>query len=141
MADHNQATKPKRRIARETSADIEPRIAVGRNIPEVYEDLFSTIWQRLAPTLGAVALAAIVERAVRRTALEYDLVGLIAVNQDGIDFDQLTCITGDNDRELLREGCKLLVANLLDILIKLTGNVLANELTEVAHERLREAEA
>jgi hypothetical protein len=134
MTDHNRATKPRQQIAQETRAEIEPRVAagIGASIVDVYEDLFSTIWQGLTPTLGAVTLATIIERAVRRTAVEYELMRLITVNQDGIDFDQLNRITSDSDQEFLREGFKLLVANLLDILTKLTGNVLVNELIGVA---------
>jgi len=119
-------------------AESESQVAVGirENTVDVYEDLFATIWEKLTPTLGAIAVATIVERAIRRTAVEHEMVGLLSVSQDGIDFNQLKRIARDNDQAALREGFKLLVSNLFDILAKLTGNVLVNELLKVVEEKL-----
>ena len=116
----------------------ESRVAVGirENTVDVYEDLFATIWEKLTPTLGAITVATIVERAIRRTAVEHEMVGLLSVSQDGIDFNQPKRIARDNDQAALGEGFKLLVSNLFDILAKLTGNVLVNELLKVVEEKL-----
>ena len=128
----------KEEIVEKARTERESRVAVGirENTVDVYEDLFDTIWAKITPTLGAITVATIVERAVRRTAVEHEMVGLLSVSQDGIDFNQLKRIARDNDQAALREGFKLLVSNLFDILAKLTGNVLVNELLKVVEEKL-----
>ena len=128
----------KEEIVEKARTERESRVAVGirENTVDVYEDLFATIWEKLTPTLGAITVATIVERAIRRTAVEHEMVGLLSVSQDGIDFNQLKRIARDNDQAALREGFKLLVSNLFDILAKLTGNVLVNELLKVVEEKL-----
>jgi hypothetical protein len=119
-------------------AESESRIAVGirENIVDVYQDLFDTIWGNITPSLGAITMTTIVERAVRRTAVEHEIIGLLTVNHHGIDFSQLKRAAGDSGQVAFREGLNLLVANLLDILTKLTGNVLVDELMEVIEEKL-----
>jgi len=133
MANHKRATNMKEKMAEKASAMIECRVATGasRNIVDDYQNLFATIWESLTPTLGAVTLAAIVDRAVRRTAVEHGMIGLLSVHQDGIDFDQLKRIAGEKDQVALKEGFKLLVANVLDILTKLTDSVLVNDLMKL----------
>jgi hypothetical protein len=128
----------KEEIVEKARAEIESRVAVGirENTVDVYEDLFATIWDKITPTLGAITVATIVERAIRRTAVEHEMVGQLSVSQDGIDFNQLKRVAGDNDQAALGEGFKLLVSNLFDILAKLTGNVLVNELLKVVEEKL-----
>jgi hypothetical protein len=119
-------------------AESEPQVAVGirENIVDIYEDLFDTIWGNITPTLGAITVATIVERAVRRTAVEHEMIGLLTVNHNKVDFSQLKRAPQDSDQVALREGLNLLVANLLDILAKLTGNVLVDELMKVVEEKL-----
>jgi hypothetical protein len=119
-------------------AESEPQVAVGirENIVDVYEDLFDTIWGNITPTLGAITVATIVERAVRRTAVEHEMIGLLTVNHNRVDFTQFKGTAGDSDQVALREGLNLLVANLLDILAKLTGNVLVDDLMKVVEEKL-----
>jgi hypothetical protein len=119
-------------------AESESRVAVEtrENSVDVYEDLFDTIWGNIIPSLGAITAATIVERAIRRTAAEHEMVGLLVVSQEGINFGQLKRIAGEKDQAALREGFRLLVGNLFDILAKLTGNVLVNELVKVVEEKL-----
>lgn len=119
-------------------AESESGVAVGtrENIVDVYQDLFDTIWGNITPTLGAITVATIVERAIRRTAVEHEMIELLTVNHNRVDFSQLKGAAGDSDQVALREGLNLLVANLLDILAKLTGNVLVDELMEVIEEKL-----
>ncbi len=138
MADHNRTTKIREQVEEESRAEIESRVEVGirENIVDIYEDLFDTIWEKITPTLGAITVATIAERAVRRTAVEHEMVGLLIVSQEGIDFSQLKRIAGEKDQAALREGFKLLVGNLFDILAKLTGNVLVNELLKVVEGKV-----
>ena len=129
MGNQKRATKMREEVEEEARAEIETRVETGirENIVDVYEDLFDTIWEKITPTLGAITVATIVERAVRRTAVEHEMVGLLTVSQEGIDFGQLKRIAGEKDQADLREGFKLLVGNLFDILAKLTGNVLVGK--------------
>lgn len=119
-------------------AESESGVAAGirENIVDVYQDLFDTIWKNITPTLGAITVATIVERAIRRTAVEHQMIGLLTVNHHGVDFTQFKRAAGDSDQVALREGLNLLVANLFDILAKLTGNVLVDELMKVVEEKL-----
>ena len=138
MGDHNRTTKMREQVQEEARAEIESRVATGirENIVDVYEDLFVTIWDKITPTLGAITVATIVERAVRRTAAEHEMIGLLTVNHEGVDFTQLKRVAGEKEQAALREGFKLLVANLFDILAKLTGNILVKELLKVAEGKL-----
>jgi hypothetical protein len=119
-------------------AESESRVAVEirEKVVDVYEDLFQAIWAKITPTLGAITAATIVERAVRRTAVEHETIGLLTVNHNGVDFNQLRSVAKGKEEVALKEGFNLLAANLFDILAKLTGNVLVNELVKVVEEKL-----
>ncbi len=124
-------SKPK--LGERARAEVETRVEAGirENIVDVYEDLFETIWDKITPTLGVITTRTIIDRAIRRTTEQHELVGLITVGQEGLDFSALRAKAADRDREELKDGFKNMVANLLDILAKLTGNVLVNELLKV----------
>jgi hypothetical protein len=138
MRDRNRATQTKGQIQEKAREAIECRIEVGirENIVGVYEELFDAIWDKITPTLGAMTVATIVKRAVQRTVEEHQLVGLLSVTEEGVSFTELKRVAGEKDQEALREGFKLLVANLFDILAKLTGNVLVNELLKVVEGKV-----
>lgn len=120
-------------LGEKARAEVETRVATGirENIVDVYEDLFETIWDKITPTLGVITTSTIIDRAIRRTAEHHELVGLVTVSGEGVDFSALRAKAADKDREELKDGLKNMVANLLDILAKLTGNVLVNELLKV----------
>jgi len=70
-------------------------------------------------------VATIVKRAVQRTVEEHQLVGLLSVADEGVSFTELKRVAGEKDQEALREGFKLLVANLFDILAEARPGVRA----------------
>ncbi len=125
-------------LGEEARAEVESRVSAGirENIVDVYEDLFETIWEKITPTLGVITTSTIIDRAIRRTAERHELVGLITVGQEGLDFSALRAKAADRDREELKGGFKDMVANLLDILAKLTGNILVNELLKVTEGKV-----
>ena len=129
-------TKPQ--LGEAARAEVESRVESGirENISDVYDDLFQTIWEKISPTLGVITTTTIIDRAIRRTAERNELVGLLKVGPDGVDFSALRANAADKDREERKEGLKNLVANLLDILAKLTGNVLVNELLKVTEGKV-----
>ncbi len=138
MGDHNRTTRIREQVQEEARAEIETRVATGirENIVDVYEDLFVTIWEKITPTLGAITVATIVKRAVQRTADDHEMIGLLTVDQNGVDFTQLKRVAGEKDQSTLKEGFKVLIANLFDILAKLTGNVLVKELLKVTEGKV-----
>jgi hypothetical protein len=109
---------------------IEERVSQARKeeVLEIYEDLLQTIWNRITPTLGRVTVMAIVERTVALTKETYQVVDHLQVTPEGLSFDELRQQMGDEEREALREALKELVANLIDILAMLTGDILVRQL-------------
>ena len=95
---------------------------------EVYEDLLKTIWNRILPTLGRVTVMAIMERALALTAETYPLLGRLQVTNEGLSFDVLRQQMREEEREDIRDALKELVANLIDILAMLTGDILVRQL-------------
>ncbi len=109
---------------------IEKRVSQARQdeMLEVYENLLQTIWNRIVPTLGRVTVAAIMERTLALTRETYPVISHLRVTPDGIAFDQLREQVEDEERESLRSALKELVADLIDILAMLTGDILVRHL-------------
>ena len=95
---------------------------------EIYEDLLKTIWDRILPTLGRVTVMAIMERALVLTKEQYPLIGHLDATPEGVSFEVLRQRLGEEERLLLREALKELIANLIDILAMLTGDILVRQL-------------
>ena len=108
---------------------IEDRIsqALKEDALEIYEDLLQTIWKRIYPTLGRVAVMAILERALVMTKETYPLIEHLQVIPEGVDFHALRQRLREEDRDVLREALKELIANLIDILTMLTGDILVRQ--------------
>ncbi len=109
---------------------IEERVSQARKqeVLEIYEDLLQTIWDRVLPTLGRVTVSAIMERALALTEETYPLLAHLQVTNEGVSFDVLRQQMGEEEREVIREALKELVANLIDILAMLTGDILVRQL-------------
>lgn len=95
---------------------------------DIYEDLLSTIWNRIVPTLGRVTVSAIMERALALTEETYPVLGHLQVTDEGISFAVLHQRIGEEEGEEIREALKELVANFIDILAMLTGDILIRQL-------------
>ena len=95
---------------------------------EIYEDLLKTIWDRILPTLGRVTVIAIVERALVLTKERYPSIAHLEVTSNGVSFEVLPQRLGEEERMLLREALKELIANPIDILAMLTGDILVRQL-------------
>ncbi len=97
-------------------------------IIEIYDDLLQTVWDKILPTLGIVTVMTITERAIAKTEKKYSFMGALKVTEKGIAFtDGITLLSSQND-ENLKNAFKVVVCNLFDILAKLTGNILVNQL-------------
>jgi hypothetical protein len=122
--------RPEERMGHEVDKIIEQRVSQARKeeVLEVYEDLLQTIWNRIMPTLGRVTVMAIVERALALTKETYPVLGHLQVTNEGLSFDKLRQRVEEEEREVIREALKELVANLIDILAMLTGDILVRQL-------------
>lgn len=111
---------------------VQERVAQARKeeVLDIYNDLLKTIWNRILPTLGRVTVMAIMERALALTEETYPIIGFLKVTSEGISFRTLSQNVKDEDNHNIREGLKDLVANLIDILAMLTGDILVKQLLQ-----------
>jgi len=103
-------------------------ISVKGEAIDIYEDLLKTIWSKIMPTLGLVTTVAITDRAIKRTSNIYPIIRHLEIKEEQILFTRLRAGMGERDKENIKEGLKELIANLFDILAKLTGSILVNQL-------------
>jgi len=104
------------------------REARKEEVLEIYEELLQTVWDRILPTLGRVTVMAIMERAIVLTKESYSVVERLEVASEGLSFDALRSSMSDSELQTIREALRELVANLIDILAMLTGDVLVQQL-------------
>jgi hypothetical protein len=93
-----------------------------------YEDLLRTIWNRLVPTLGRVTVTAILERSASITAERFPFINALQVSREGISFRLLREQLESQDQNAIRDAMKDLVANLIDLLAVLTGDIIVRQL-------------
>jgi len=119
--------------------EIKEKIALGvkDEVVDIYEDIFKTIWEKISPTLGVITVVTVLQRAAYRTAREFPIVKHLKISEEGFDFTELKSKAMSEDKELIKESFREFIGNLFDILAKLTGNVLVNELMGVVEENMR----
>lgn len=86
-----------------------------------------TIWDRVVPTLGSLSTLTIFKRAISITAKEHPILEHLKVGDTGLSFEELKKSAGKDEGEI-EDSFKELIASLFDILAKLTGSVIVNEL-------------
>lgn len=109
-------------IAKEVSAGAKDEIV------DTYEDLLRAIWNRIVITLGVVTVVTIMERAIHMTSAQYPTFQSLKVTDEGIAFKDFKAQAGEENKEIIKGGFKELIANLFNILAKLTGTVLVDRL-------------
>lgn len=114
----------------EVQASIANQVSteVKSGVIEIYEDLLRTVWAKIVPTLGTVTVVTIMQRAAGRTAARHPVLGELTVSEAGFDFTAIKVKIKQEDKEELKNSFKELVANIFDILAKLTGNILVQQL-------------
>lgn len=114
----------------ETSTSLAGQVSaeVKSSIIEIYEDLIRTVWAKIVPTLGTVTVVTIMQRAISRTAANHAVLNNLTVTDTGFDFSQIKAKLNGEDKGELKNSFKELVANVFDILAKLTGNILVQQL-------------
>ena len=115
---------------------IEERVSQARKeeVLAVYEDLLQTIWNCILPTLGRATVTAIVDSSAI-TQESFPLLEHPKVSAEGFSFDALRKQIGEETRKILRDALKELVANLIDILVMLTGDVLVRQLLKEIEDK------
>lgn len=114
--------------------EVEALIAKGAGVDakeeviDTYEDLLKTIWDRIVTTLGVVTVVTITERAVHLSSIQYPALKRLRVTQRGINFRDFRRHAREEEKGMVKEGFKELIANLFNILAKLTGTVLVDRL-------------
>jgi len=99
---------------------------VKSEVVDIYEELLINIWNKIVPTLGQVTVSAIFDRAIHRTIKQHPFIEHLQVNRSHLDFTELRASLAERDKTNIKDGFKDLVTNLIDILAKLTGNILVN---------------
>ena len=102
----------------------------------IYEELLQTIWNRILPTLGRVTTIAIMERAIILCKENYPVIEHVKIRPDGLTLQVLRESINESELDIIREALKELVADLIDILAMLTGDILVKQLiTEIEGRR------
>jgi len=102
---------------------------------ETYEDILSTIWNRIVPTLGQVTVLAIIKRSLALTEQHHPIISALVVTGEGVSFDALHQRLDEDERDAMGQALKELIANLIDILAMLTGDVLVRQLLQQVERR------
>ncbi len=105
-------------------------VGVLNEVLDIYEDLLSTIWAKIVPTLGVVTVVTIMRRSIGRSCSDYPVLEWLDISDSGLKFDVIRAKSSEIDNEEVKLAFKGLVANLFDILAKLTGNILIQQLTK-----------
>jgi hypothetical protein len=96
-----------------------------------YERLLATIWEQILPTLGTISVITIVKRAITLTQTEYPIISCLDVTPEGLSFQRLREQLTEIDNGLLLAAFQALIANLIDLLQTLTGNILKQKILEI----------
>lgn len=114
----------------EVEATIEREVDRGVKVEviDIYEEILTTIWDKISPTLGNITVRTIGERAVLLASEQYPILKSVAVTDEGFDFTELKTRIDEKGKTNIREGFKEIIATLFDILAKLTGNIMVDRL-------------
>ena len=112
---------------------------MNEDILRTYQDLLKTIWDRVVPTLGIVSTSTIFKRAISTVEKDHPIMGHLKVGDTGLSFEEIEKNLGENEG-MIRDSFKELIANLFDILAKLTGKVIVEELLKEVEKIEKKAE-
>jgi hypothetical protein len=101
---------------------------VKAGVLEIYEELLGTVWAKIVPTLGTVTVVTIMQRAINRTAARHPAIKLLTLGDSGFSFSAINAGIEAYEKVELKNAFKELIGNIFDILAKLTGNILVQQL-------------
>ena len=109
---------------------IEEKVNQARKdeVLKLFEDLLMTIWKRLMPILGKMTVTMIFKRSLDMTLDKFSIIKNLKIHDEGLVFQEQSNDISDKDFKELKNSLKEYIANLIDILATLTGNVIVNKL-------------
>ena len=130
MADQNDKLMDSSRGYRLADKLLQSRQIDARKdeVLNVYQDVLESVWNSMAPILGDTASVAIISQTIEKTKPSFSLLGHIQVTAHGISIEQLRRSVSNEEPGTLRLGLKELIANLINILVLLTGDIVVKEL-------------
>jgi hypothetical protein len=103
-------------------------------ILEIYQDLFQTIWNRLQPTLGTVAVASICRSALAQGSQGHPLLKMIDIDELGIRTGGLREKLDSFEPRALRVDLLAFVDEILRLLTDLTGDILVGKIKPLVQD-------
>ncbi|MEW6607880.1 MAG: hypothetical protein AB1414_10600 [bacterium] len=119
-----------------TEKDVE--LKIKQEIIGLYEELFKTLWDKIAVTLGGITLVALFRRIIRKVSLKYTWMKRVEVGEEGLDFKNLHCKMCEGDKEVMKEGFNTVIAELFSFLTQMTGDILIGELENIVEKYIPE---
>ncbi|MFQ6133153.1 MAG: hypothetical protein ACE5R4_14020 [Armatimonadota bacterium] len=99
-------------------------------IVDMYDDAVSAVWARVAPTLGLITVRAVLQRALHLAKERHPALAHVAITERGLSFDGLRADLRDLERSALIESLRGLVGNMCDILSRLSGSILVDQVQQ-----------
>jgi hypothetical protein len=96
-----------------------------------YQTLLLTVWDCILPTLGRVSTMTIVKRAITLTQSQHPDIANLEVTSEGLKFERLREHLAQSETSSLLAAFQALIANLIDLLKTLTGDILMQQLLEI----------
>lgn len=95
---------------------------------KVFEDLLMTIWNRIMPILGKMTVTTIFRRALDMTLDNFPIIENLKIKDEVLVFQEQSNDLSDKDFKELKNSLREFIANLIDILATLTGDVIVKKL-------------
>src|SRR4051812_9269914 len=93
-------------------------------------DLFSMLWEVLADVLGTAAVATLLKRAARRSAIHNPELAGLTFRRDGLRYEYTLPPDWNSKSEAIRPALRDLITELRPILVELTGQVVVRHLEQ-----------
>lgn len=101
----------------------------------IYDNLLQTVWDRIVPTLGRVTTIAIMERAIVLAREHHAILGKLQICANSVLLERLKESIEESEPDIVRVALKELVAEFIDILAMLTGDILVKQVIREIEQR------
>lgn len=125
-------------MAEKKYTEEEVEIKIKQEIIDIYEELFKTLWDRIAVTLGGITLTALFRRIIKRVSLKYPWVKGLEVQAEGLNFKNLDTKSYESDKVRMKKGFNAIIVELFSFLTEMTGDLLISELENIVEKYIPE---
>lgn len=94
---------------------------------ESYEGIFNQVWERVVVTLGAITVAALWRRAIKRTITDCSLLEGLIVTNNGFDLSSLKKTLTSDQQEKLCDMFEQVMLSFFELLSELTGEMIVDQ--------------